>query len=122
MEANTSDKKPKPVSKPSSHAALRVRKETRRKVLAEVAKANRKDFGRKIPIDAFVSLAASLVTPQHIQALQEGSLSNADRFEREYRLYVSKHGAISKDEYLGKRLSGEIKTASSDAKTPENTA
>ena len=35
-------------------------------------------------------------------------MSHADRLEREYREYVAKNGAISKDEYLGKRLCGEI--------------
>lgn len=107
METNQTKKEAK-TNKPSAHGAIRVRKDTRKRVLAELARVNKKDFGRKVRPDEFIALAVSLVTPEHIVKLQESSLSNADRLEREYRTYVSTHGAISKDEYLGKRLAGEI--------------
>ena len=107
METNSTEKKAK-VVKPSAHSAIRVRKETRKRVLADLARANKKDFGKKVRVDELIALAVSLVTPEHIQQLQEGSLSNADRLERDYRAYVAEHGHVSKDVYLGKRLSGEI--------------
>jgi hypothetical protein len=34
--------------------------------------------------------------------LQQSTLSNADQFEMEYRDYIRKNGAISKDDYYGK--------------------
>ena len=115
METNQSKKETK-TAKPSAHSAIRVRKDTRKRVLAELARVNKKDFGRKVRPDEFIALAVSLVTPEHITKLQEGSLSNADRLEREFRTYVSAHGPISKDEYLGKRLKGEI-TSDGNSKT-----
>lgn len=115
MDSNTNDKKVKTM-KPTAHAALRVRKETRKRVLADLGRVNKKDYGKKVRADDYLSLAVSLIQPEHIQKLQEGSLSNADRLDRDYREYVSKHGFISKDEYLGKRLSGESEDQKNTAK------
>jgi len=116
MEANTVEKKPKSKAKPSTTAAVRVLVETRKRVLQEVAKANKKDFGRRIRTEDIIALAMSLLTPSHLQSLQDSSLSNADRFEQEYRAYVAKNGHISKDAYLGRRLNGEISPEISSAK------
>ena len=107
MEQNVNEKKVK-ASKPTSHAALRVRKETRKRVLSELAKINKKDFGRRIRADEYLTLAMSLVTIADIQRMQDASLSNADRLERDYRDYISKNAAMTKDVYLGKRLNGEL--------------
>ncbi len=107
MENNQTEKKTKS-SKLSAHSSLRVRKDTRKRVLTELAKANKKDFGKNVRADEFIALAVSLVTPEHITRLQESSLSNADRLDRDYKAFVSINGPMSKDEYLGKRLSGEI--------------
>ena len=109
METNSTEKKVKG-SKPSAHASLRVKKETRKRVLADLSKINKKDFGKSVHADELIALAISLVTPEHFQKLQERSLSNADRLERDYRAYISKHGQVTKDTYLGKRLAGEIDT------------
>lgn len=107
MDTNSTEKRIKS-TKPSAHSSLRVKRETRKRVLADLAKINKKDYGKNVHADEFIVLAISLVTPEHIQKLQEQSLSNADRLERDYKDYVSKHGQINKDVYLGKRLSGEI--------------
>ena len=108
MENVIQEKKQKPVSKPSPFCSVRVKKETRKRLLSEIAKANKKDFGRRIHADEIVSVALTLLTATHIKKLQEESLSSMDRLERDYRAYLAKHGPISKDIYLGKRLSGEI--------------
>jgi hypothetical protein len=109
MDTQSTEKKAKSASKPTAHASLRVRRDTRKRVLAELARINKKDFGRKVRTDELIALAISLVTPELIEKLQDASLSNADRFERAYRAFTAQHGHITKDEYLGKRLSGEIK-------------
>jgi hypothetical protein len=93
---------------------LRIRRETKRLIEADLEKVNKKDFGRRIRTEDYLTLALSLVTPQHIDKLREASLTNADRLERDYRTYITKHGPISRDEYLGKRLSGEIPTSADD--------
>jgi len=107
METPTTEKKSK-APKPAAYAALRVRKDTRKRVLSDLARINKKAFGKRIHADEYISLAVSLVTSDHFVALQEGSLSHADRLERDYRAYVAEHGHISKDQYLGKRLGGEL--------------
>ena len=107
MDTIQTEKKAKS-SKPLSHAAIRVKKETRKRLLSDLAKVNKKDFGRRVRADEYLSVALSLVSSEHVRALQESSLSNADRLSREHQEYVAKNGAISKDEYLGKRLRGEF--------------
>ncbi len=82
-----------------------MKPETRKKLILELTKANKKDFGRRIKPDDLLSVALSLIEAHHIKELQEKSLSNADRLDRDYRSYVQKNGPISKDEYLGLLLS-----------------
>jgi hypothetical protein len=60
----------------------------------------------------------SLITPQHLQELQEASLTHADRLERDFRAYAAEHGSTSRDEYLGKRLTGEIPPPKPRGSTP----
>lgn len=103
MENVSEVKKPKSPKKSAS--SIRVRPDTRKKLILELSKANKKDFGRRIKPDDLISLGLSLIEPEHIKGLQEKSLSNADRLDRDYRLYVQKNGPISKDEYLGLLLS-----------------
>lgn len=110
MDSNQIEKKSK-ASKPPRNVPLNIRRETKKKIQAELSKINKKDFGRKIHADDYILLSLSLVTAEHIQQLQEHSLSNADRLERDYRSYISKNGPLSKDEYLGKRLNGELALA-----------
>lgn len=120
MENQSNEKKVKSV-KSSPHSSIRVRKDTRKRVLAELARINKKDFGKKVRTDELISLAVGLVAPEHFRVLQEASLSNADRLERDFRTYVAKHGPISKDEYLGKRLRGEIESEKSSTSSANGT-
>ena len=92
--------------------AMRVRRETKRRIAAELARVNKKDFGRKVRADDLIVLALSLVEERHITGLQERSLSNADRIEQRYQAFVKDHGPIAKDVFLGKLLAGETLTAS----------
>ncbi len=97
-------------SKPISTTSIRVKKETRKKVLYELAKANRKDFGRKLRTDDLIALAMTLLQPEHIVQLQEGTLSNADRLEKKFKEHVAKHGSMSKDAFIGKLLKADLNT------------
>jgi hypothetical protein len=120
MEHAPQEKKQKPLTKASPFCSVRVKKETRRRLLSEVAKANKKDFGRRVHADEIVAVALSLLTPDHIKNLQEGSLSTMDRLERDYRAHVAKHGPMTKDVYLGKRLSGELPAPAASATSQLN--
>lgn len=49
----------------------------KRRVQAELAKVNKKDFGKKVRCDELIGTALSLLTEQHFKELQDGSLTNA---------------------------------------------
>lgn len=98
MENPNAQKSAKKVANASS---LRVKPETRKRFLTELVKANKKSYGRKVRADQLLSLLLTLLRPEHIQQLQQGSLSNADRLEMRYREHVKKFGPTSKDEFLG---------------------
>lgn len=98
--------KPKPAG--TSNVSLRVKRDTKRRVLQELAKMNKKDFGRSIKADDLIMLALSLIEPRHISLLQEATLSNADRLELMYREHVKKYGATSKDEFLGQLIEERV--------------
>jgi len=108
MDTSPVEKKPKPAPKNSTSAQIRVKKETRKRMLQDLARANKKDYGRPVRSDDYVALAFSKITSEDIRSLQDASLSNADRLDRDYREYVSKHGPTTKDEYLGLRLNGNL--------------
>ena len=96
------------VSKPKgagvATVGLRVRRETKKRVQAELAKINKKDFGKKVRCDELIGTALSLLTERHIKELQDSSLTNADRLESQYRDYQKTHSGASKDDFLGTLL------------------
>lgn len=103
-----SEKKQKSAQKKPQFASIRIRRELKKQIQSDLERVNKKDFGRRVRAEDYLSLALSLVTTAHLDELKERTLSNADRLERDYRVFISKHGHLSKDDYLGKRLSGEI--------------
>lgn len=116
----TAKKEPKQTTKKSTVSTIRVSKATG-KIAQQVAdKANDKQFGKRVKMDQILALALSKVTQGDIKELQETSLSHQDRFDRDYAAYCSEHGKVSKDEYLGLRLSGQTgaKPEGADAKKP----
>ena len=116
METKQEQKAPKSKGVTTSTTPIRVKRETRKKILQELAKANKKDFGRNLRAEDLIALAITLLQPQHIKQLQEAALSNGDRLEQQYKDYAAKHGSLSKDAFLGKLLAGEI-GEQSDSKT-----
>jgi len=115
MDAIEPVKKAKAKSATVATVSLRVKRDTKRRVLAELAKVNKKDFGKTVKTDALIGLLLSLLNDHHIKVLRDGSMTNADRLELRYRDYVKKHGATSKDEFLGRILSENGAVNGSDA-------
>ena len=99
-----------------STTPIRVKRETRKRIAAELARMNKKDFGRKIRPDDLINLALALVTQAHRDQLQSSSLSNADRLEQKYREYVKANPGTTKEQFLGALLDGTVSTSS--APTP----
>jgi hypothetical protein len=108
METTTNQKSAKTKPANVSTVALRVKRETKRRIQTELAKVNKKAFGRKVRVDALVSRALNLLTDADIKTLQEASLSNSDRLEQKYREYLKTNSGVSKDEFLGQMLTGKI--------------
>ena len=106
MDHSTQSKAVKARVSSTTSVSLRVKRETKKRIQAELAKLNKKDFGKKVRCDELIGVVFSLLTDQHLKALQEASMTNADRLEIQYRDYVKKHGATTKDEFLGKILVG----------------
>ncbi len=107
MEHSPTAKKPKPAGQVKT-APVRVSKETRKRIISELTRLNKKDLGRRIKVDELIALGLSLLTSEHHAQLQDATLSNADRLERRYLGYIKDHGPISKDRFLGKVLAGEV--------------
>ena len=108
METKQDSKSVKAKTNIVTTAPVRVKRETRKKVLQELAKANKKDFGRNLRAEDLIAFAITLVQPEHIKQLQESTLSNGDRLEQKFKDYVARYGSLSKDEFLGKLLAGEM--------------
>jgi hypothetical protein len=108
MEQMKAEKSIKPKATIASTVGLRVKRDTKRRVMQELAKMNKKDFGKRIKADELIGLALSLLEERHLKSLQDASLTNADRVELLYREHVKNFGATSKDEFLGKILSGKV--------------
>lgn len=106
MEQSTQVKTTKSKATSASTVGLRVKRETKKRIQAELAKVNKKDFGKKVRCDELIATALALLTAEHLKALQDASMTNADRLEIQYRDYVKKNGATTKDEFLGKILAG----------------
>jgi hypothetical protein len=89
--------------------SVRVKHETRDRILQEVERLNQKKLGRKVIPDDIVSVAITLLKSDQYEKIQDATLSHFDRLAKSHQVYIEEHGEISKDDYLGKILSGEIK-------------
>ncbi len=112
MEQVTTSKASKAKAATISTAGLRVKRETKKRVMQELARINEKEFGKRVKADDLIVLALSLVEAKHIDELQTRSLSNADRLEQQYRDHSKAHGHITKDAFLGRLLNHEIASPS----------
>jgi len=107
MEQATQVKVSKTKQATTPTVGLRVKRETKKRIQSELAKINKKDFGKKVRCDELIGTALSLLTELHVKELQEGSLTNGDRLEQKFREYSKANPGASKDQFLGKLLGSE---------------
>ena len=107
MENSEVKKATKPAAKKSNSTAIRVSLETRKRLLVELAKINKKQYGKRIKIDALLMKLLSHISAKDVAELQEASLTGRDRMEQSYRTYCGKFGQITMDEYLALLLKSE---------------
>lgn len=106
MEPNDQSPKPQPTKTSQNNTVpIRVHKDIARAIRRDLAKLNKKEFGRRIRVDDYVAKAISKLTDDDRRELQEASLSNADRLELMYRQHgKSGDSQISKEEFLGRLI------------------
>lgn len=98
---------PKPgKSKIARTDSIRVLRDTKKRILTDLAAVNKKEIGRKVTVDDYVQLAISLLNSEHLQRLKDRTLSNKDRLELKFQEYCSQNGKVSKDEFIGLLLAG----------------
>ena len=102
MEPSEVKSAAKPKVKKSNTSAIRVSQETRRRLLAELAKINKKPSGKRVKLDALVVKLLPKLTSQDVTELQQESLTGKDRMEQSYKAYCAKFGQITMDEFLAK--------------------
>ena len=113
MESNEQNPKPQPTkSSQSNTVPIRVHKEIARTIRRDLAKLNKKEFGRRIRVDDYVAKAISKLTDDDRRELQEATLSNADRLELLFRQQTKTGDSqISKEEFLGRLLADFTESA-----------
>ena len=97
-ELKASKKNQKSVAK---HVSVRITAAAKKLAKSLRDEANKKAAGRKIMMDEIYDLALSLITIEHLNMLQEQSLTNEDRKEILRQKYIEIRGPISKDEFTG---------------------
>ncbi len=117
METPTT--KPAVKAKPASpFVSIRVKRETKRKLMVELGRVNRKQFGRPVTIDDVLMLAVCPLRDEQVKGLQDSTLSNSDRLEIAFREHASKHPGTTKDEFLGTLLVGQRSKISAPVDSP----
>lgn len=71
-------------------------------------KINKKSYGRNIRDSEIIALSLSLVNSDHVQKLQESTLSEKDRLHLAHEDYVKEHGKITLDQFIGLLIRGQI--------------
>lgn len=104
METSEAKKLAKPAGKKSNSTAIRVSIETRKRLLSELSKINKKQFGKRVKLDALLLKLLPKLSSQDVSELQEASLTGRDRMEQSYRAHCSKFGQITMDDYLAHLL------------------
>ncbi|MGE3680316.1 MAG: hypothetical protein AB7G93_01230 [Bdellovibrionales bacterium] len=102
MEISEVKKATKHVGKKSTSAAIRVSVDTRKKLLAELARVNKKQSGKRVKMDALLLKLLTKITATDVAELQEASLTGRDRMEQSYRTYCVKFGSITMDEFIAR--------------------
>lgn len=89
-------------------SSVRIKADLKKKAKAILLEANSKKLGRKIKLDDLLEVALGLVAPEHIQQLQERSMTYKNRLEILRRRYIETRGHISEDDFIGFTMTAEF--------------
>ncbi|MGE0172436.1 MAG: hypothetical protein AB7T49_06625 [Oligoflexales bacterium] len=88
---------------------VRIMSDTKDALDQIMAEANNKEIGNKVKPENVIALALSLIKKDNIEKLKAATLTNSDKLELRYREYIKMHGPMTKDDFLGCVLRGEVK-------------
>ena len=96
------------VGKPS--APIRIGQQTKAKLDNLLAQANKDRVGRKIKPDDVICYSLTLMADEHLQEVCNRALSNKDKLEILFKKISKEKRGISRDEFFGLLLKGQITT------------
>ena len=108
MEQKETSKTTKTKARGGNNVPVRVHLTTKKKLQQLLATINKKEFGRKVKPDEVIYMGLCAVNDGAIKALQEQSMSNADKLELKRREYIKKNGRVTRDEFLGVMMNGDL--------------
>ena len=105
--------------KGSAFVSIRVSKETRKRILQDLAKLEgNREFGGRVKASDYVLMAVGKMEPVDLLALAEKAMSGMDRLKREHKEYVAKHGPTPFGDFAWKLASGATPSGSTAAESP----
>lgn len=87
---------------------MRIRRPTKAKLELLLRQANRDRPGRKVKVDDLVLFAVDLISEQHLAEICNRTLSNTDRIELAYRRMSKEKRGLTRDEFFGLVLNGNV--------------
>ncbi len=100
METNNNTPNQHKTKTDSKYTGIRLTKSTAAKLKKVLAQVNKKDFGNTVKIDTLINHLITTMQKNTVSELQEDSLSEEDKFKRDYKHYCSKNGKVTRDEFF----------------------
>ena len=79
--------------------SIRVHKNTKKQIMSDLVKINKKEFGKKVKFEAYIKKAISKLNEHDFDELRQSSLTSADKIRVKYQEYCKKNGPISQDDF-----------------------
>jgi len=115
LQAPTSKQK----SSNSKYTSIRVTRTSANTIRKTISAANKKDYGEILRPCDLVDLLVQSINSDTINQLQEQSMSEQDKFDRDYKNYCSQYKKVTKDEFYKLVRQGQIFSASSSQEAGE---
>lgn len=90
--------------------AIRVRSGTKTKLDKILDAVNSKEYGKRVKSDDVISFAIGLINDAYMHSLRDQSLTNSDRLEILFQQQRKRKKELTKDEFLGLLMTGQIST------------
>ena len=92
----------------ASSAPIRVKQRTKAKLEQLLKQSNKDRVGRSIKADDLIWCGLALINDAHIAEIRDKALSNKDRMELLFQVFVREHPGATRDEFFGALLAGKL--------------